>query len=382
MSEVLSAETIEACGRRIGSLRAGLESTGVDGLLVAAPTDIQYLTGFHGDDSVLLVDGDGVSIISDSRYGEFLEPWEHAPGVAIVMGIRHRLEDAVADLCRQRSIGRLGIQAERTTVTGRRRLVETLSGIGIVDTEHLVPVLRRTKDALEIAAIERAAGIQEAALTAALEHLRVGMTELEFAARIEFEMKSRGATGASFAPIVATGPNSSVIHHSTGATPIAPGTLLVDWGAAADGYCSDLTRTFAFGTMPDAIRAVYPIVLEAQQAAIQACAPGRTCAEIDAVARGIITDAGHGEHFGHGLGHGLGIEVHESPYFNDLETDTLLEPGMVMTVEPGIYLPGIGGVRIEDDVLITPDGARVLSHWPRDLESASLEAAGPVGVGP
>ena len=187
-------------------------------------------------------------------------------------------------------------------------------------------------------------------------------------------MKTRGAERSSFDPIVASGPSSSVIHYSTSAAPLGPGVLLSDWGALAGGYCSDMTRTFCLGPVPAKVREIYEIVLEAHCAAIDACAPGRTCAEIDAVAREIITRAGYGEQFGHGLGHGLGMQVHETPYFNDLETETRLEPGMVMTVEPGIYVPGVGGVRIEDDVLITDTGARSLCHRAKDVDSMVIEA--------
>ena len=174
------------------------------------------------------------------------------------------------------------------------------------------------------------------------------------------------------------GHHSSVIHYLTGRTPIEEGVLLVDWGATVDGYRSDMTRTFGVGSLPDKIAELYDIVLEAQQAAITACAPGKSCAEIDGIARGIIDRAGYGESFGHGLGHGLGLDIHEAPFFNQQSTDIVLEAGMVMTVEPGIYLPGVGGVRIEDDVLITDHGHRVLTSFPRDPSQAVLE---PLGVG-
>ena len=168
-------------------------------------------------------------------------------------------------------------------------------------------------------------------------------------------------------------PRSSVIHHQTGTVTIGQGVLLVDWGAVADGYCSDMTRTFGLGGLPAKISEIYQIVLDAQLAAIEACRPGKACIEIDSIARDLITTAGYGERFGHGLGHGLGLNVHEAPYFSRHAADAILEPGMVMTVEPGIYLPGVGGVRIEDDVLITDAGCRVLTDYPKDLDSIMLE---------
>ncbi len=227
--------------------------------------------------------------------------------------------------------------------------------------------------------MEQAIGIHQDAMQAALARLSPGMTELELAAVIEFEMKVRGASSPSFDTCVSAGANSAVIHYTTGHDVIREGTLLIDWGAVAGDYCSDMTRTYGIGGFPPAVKELYDIVLEAQLAAIDACAPGRSCAEVDGVARKIITDAGYGEQFGHGLGHGLGLDVHEAPYFNQQSTDIRLEPGMVMTVEPGIYLPGVGGVRIEDDVLITDDGCRVLTNFPKDQSDMVLE---PMGEGP
>ncbi|MCP3902803.1 MAG: aminopeptidase P family protein [Planctomycetes bacterium] len=375
----ISPELAKATRKRAGRLRDALAKLGTaDGLLVTFDIDIRYLTGFIGDDSMLLVGPERVWIITDPRYDESLNPWRDLDGTEVVMGVRHRLPDSVRELCGASGIERLAVQAESLTVAGRNALAATL-GLTLVDTEGLVPGLRRRKDALEVAAVERAVAIQQEALTAALAELRIGMTEIQFAARLEYEMKARGASGASFPTITASAANSSIIHHAPGSTPIGPGPLLVDWGAVCDFYCSDMTRTFGVGEMPAKIREIYDIVLEAQQAAIAACAPGRTCAEIDAVARDVITRAGYGEFFGHGLGHGVGLEIHESPYFNELETETRLEPGMIMTVEPGIYLPDVGGVRIEDDVLITERGGRVLNDYPKDLASAILDAQ-PAGV--
>jgi Xaa-Pro aminopeptidase len=365
--------TLQACTGRLTRLREAFARAGIDALLVSFPTDIRYLTGFSGEDSLLLVDADRARIISDTRHREHLGAWDDTAAFEVVMGTRHRLEETVAFLAG--GIGRLGLQAEHVSVLARRRYAEAVGGPTIVDTDSILAHLRRRKDAVEVAAIEQAIGIQQAALTAALEGLRIGMTELEFCALLEYEMKARGGSGASFNTIIGSGPNSAIIHHEPGARPIEAGALLVDWGTRVDGYCSDMTRTFGVGEMPAKIAEIYPIVLEAQLAAIDACRPGRTCSEIDAVARDVIVRAGYGDRFEHGLGHGVGLEIHEGPYFNDLETTTLLEPGMVMTVEPGIYLPGVGGVRIEDDVLITDDGCRVLSSHPKGLETATVGEA-------
>jgi Xaa-Pro aminopeptidase len=308
-NERIAASTVSACMSRQGRLRDAMGQASVDALLIAHPTDIRYLTSFGGDDSLLLVPGasdDAAVIITDARHDELLDPWRKAGVAQVVMGTRHRLEQSALGQCTQRSVRRLGIQAEHLTLTGHRKLAAVLGDDLLVETEGLVGRLRMRKDEVEIAAIERAAAVHQEAMRAALNGLSIGMTELELCAAIEYEMKVRGASGPSFETMVATGPHSSIIHHVTGPGRIAPGTLLVDWGAVVDGYCSDMTRTFGVGPLPPKVRELYDIVLEAQLSAIDACAPGRTCAEIDAVARGIIERAGYGEHFGHGDDGGAG----------------------------------------------------------------------------
>jgi Xaa-Pro aminopeptidase len=353
-----------ACRRRLEKARDALEAAGIDALLVSHETDIRYLTGFVGHDSLLMIFADGAVILSDPRYDEFLNPWRASDIAEVVMGTRHRLHETVARLCKESNITRLGIQAEHVTLQQRAVIANAVGEKAIAETAGIVGLLRMRKDELEVQTIRRAIDIQQQALDAAIERLEIGMTELQFCATLEYEMKMRGAFGPSFDPIIASGANGSVIHYMTGDAPIQPGSLLIDWGAKVDGYSSDMTRTVGIGHLPEKVQEMYRIVLDAQLAAIDACAPGKVCADIDAVARKIITDAGYGEYFGHGLG----MDTHEPPYFNNLQTDILLEPGMVMTVEPGIYLPGIGGVRIEDDVLITETGCEVLGNWPKQLE--------------
>ncbi len=369
----------QARTERLRHVREALAGAEADALLVQDARDIRYLTGCSGHDCLLLLSGSDAVLISDPRYDEQLDPWRGGE-TEVLIGTRHRLPEAVAQVCRDRAVTSLGVQSESMTLLGHRQLKAALDGVRLVETTGLIAPFRMRKDVLEIARIERGVQVQQAALEAALAELTCGMTEREFCARIEYEMKMRGAEKASFDPIIATGANSSRIHHETGDTPIGEGTLLIDWGAVIEGYSSDMTRTFAVGQMPGQmhvkVREIYAIVLEAQLAAIDACRPGKTCAEIDGVARSIISEAGFGEQFGHGLGHGLGMQTHEGPYFNHLQTDVVLESGMVMTVEPGIYLPGLGGVRIEDDVVITETGCRVLGDWPKDMESMRLEVPG------
>jgi len=372
-------DLVAACARRQDRVREALEAAGAEALLVGHSTDIRYLTGFGGHDSLLMVSREGSPpvIITDPRHDQLLEPWRQEDAAVVVMGTRHQLGRSARVVCEQRGITTLAIQSEHVTLAARKGLGRAMPKIKIVETDGLVGTLRMCKDALEIAAIEQAIGIHQDGMQAALARITPGMTELEFAASIEYEMKVRGASRPSFETCVSAGANSAIIHYMTGHDAIREGTLLLDWGAVAGDYCSDMTRTYGIGGFPPIVQELYDIVLEAQLAAICACVPGRSCAEIDGVARKIITDAGYGEQFGHGLGHGMGLDVHEAPYFNQQSTDVYLETGMVMTVEPGIYLPGVGGVRIEDDVLITDDGCRVLTNFPKDHSDMVLE---PMGV--
>ncbi|HNR33071.1 MAG TPA: M24 family metallopeptidase, partial [Candidatus Hydrogenedentes bacterium] len=231
---------------------------------------------------------------------------------------------------------------------------------------------RQVKDADEIARVRAAAELADEVIMEVAGGLREGMTEREAAARIEFAFKARGAAGASFDTIALFGARSSLPHGMPGDKRLEKGDIvLIDCGCRRDGYCSDLTRTFAFDTIPGAwFEEIYAVTLTAQEAALEALRPGMLCREADAIARNLIRDAGYGAHFGHGLGHGVGIEIHEAPRLN-VESDTVIEEGMVVTVEPGIYLPGRGGVRIEDLVVITRDGCAILSRTPKQLKVLS-----------
>lgn len=360
----------DACRGRLERARQVIQSAGVEALLVTHETDINYLTGFVGHDTVLVLTPDDTSIVCDTRYDEMLEPWRETGLAHVVMGIRHRLEHTVKDMLA--TAGRIGYQAEHLSVNAQHTMAGTLGQDRMEATTGLIGSLRMCKDDLEVEVIERAINCHHQALAEAIKHVEIGMTELAFCARLEFEMKMRGAAGPSFGTIIAAGPGSSVCHYEPGTVTIDEGLLLIDSGCRVDGYCSDITRTFAVGQMPPRMEEIYSIVLEAQLKAIDACRPGMTCASIDAIARDHIAAAGYGDAFIHGLGHGLGMDIHEAPYFNELQTDVELAPGMVMTVEPGIYIPGLGGVRIEDDVLITSDGHRVLSSYPKDMESMTI----------
>jgi Xaa-Pro aminopeptidase len=353
---------------RLRAVRAAIRKADCDSLLITNPDDIRYLTGFSGEDSVALVQSRKVTIVSDFRFAEDLEVVKGRSRVVMRDG---RMADALGALTRDEGVERIGVQSEHLTLAERRTYGATIGARRLVPTEGLLSGLRVIKDELEVAQIRKAARLQEQALLATLDDLRPGQREREIAARLEFEMKSRGASGPSFPTIVASGAFSSRPHAvPAGAKTAKNRVLLIDWGARLDGYCADMTRTFALGSWPKAMREVYGIVLEAFEAALATVRAGVSCRAVDAAARSVIADAGYGERFGHGLGHGLGLEVHEAPRLSRQSDDTL-RPGMVVTIEPGIYLPGVGGVRIEDDVLVTDSGARNLSTLPRDIDWAT-----------
>lgn len=375
---------------RLERLGVAIGAAGASHLLVTHPKDVAYLTGFLGGDSYLLAPaaaggggngrgrgarkgaaGTGVVVLSDFRYQEELEPVRRAGLAEVFIRPRSMLE-AVVEVVRGSGVERLGIQAEHVTIALRRALEERLGAGRIVETQGLLSGLRLIKDAHEIALIRKAVRIQEQALEAVLPTIEPGQTELEVAGRLEAEMKARGSAEPGFPTIIAAGAHGSLPHYRPGRAKIAAGRpLLIDWGAVYRGYHSDMTRTFAIGRWNRKIREVYRVVLEAQEAAAAALAPGKTTAEIDAIARDHIRAAGYGDYFGHGLGHGFGLEGKEEPYLTNMLAPTVLRPGQVVTVEPGIYLPGVGGVRIEDDYVITERGAKNLCTLPKDMDWAS-----------
>jgi len=255
----------------------------------------------------------------------------------------------------------------------RKTLEEKKIGIALQAVEDLMVNVRKTKDEVEVAIIRDAIRVAQEALLAAKSEFKPGRTENYIAGLITFEMRKRGASDASFEPIIATGPASSLPHYRPGDIDIKRDTfLLVDYGALYQGYCSDITRTFSIGTLPAKLTEIYKICLEAQLAAIAAIKPGANTKAVDTAARSIIEKAGYGQYFGHGLGHGIGRDIHEQPTLRKQGDGEELKPGHIVTVEPGIYLPGLGGVRIEDDVLITDKGCEVLTSLDKSLEGCRL----------
>ncbi|MFN9133584.1 MAG: M24 family metallopeptidase [Phycisphaerales bacterium] len=359
---------------RLTRLRAGMAKAGLPAALITSPKDVGYLTGFLGGDSYLLLTATGAVILSDSRYDEELEPCR--PFCDVV--IRKKLmSDALADLLTAHRIKRLGIQPEHATLATRSAIASKASGVELVEAPGIVARLRILKDEHEIKAIKKAIALPEEALEATLKfiaaRLRKGpSSEMEVAAKLEFEMKIRGSSAPGFETIVGAKANGSLPHYRPHDVKFSRNhPVLIDWGAIYNGYHGDMTRVFCWGKFPAKVREIYSIVLEAHEQSAAALAPGKSVRAVDEVARGIIRRAGYEQQFGHGLGHGMGLDGHEGPSLSHLAEDRPLEPGMVVTIEPGIYLPGIGGVRIEDDFLITEKGAVNLCTLPKDLDYAT-----------
>jgi Xaa-Pro aminopeptidase len=368
-------EAAGAIHARPERLAAKLREREIDLLLVSTPLDVRYLTGFTGSSGLVLIAAD-----ADAKQ-QFFTDFRYKTQAAEQVQPRFAREIAAIDLFeaaltavkpRSRDAGRrgkLGFDDAGITVKQHGRLRELLpAGWELVPCSGLVSSLREVKDAGELARIRAAAELADAALGEVLEQGLVGRDERDVAIELELRMRRLGAEGPSFPSIVAAGAHSALPHAEPRAVAIPRDTLLtIDWGAQLDGYCSDCTRTYATGTLGEEARAVYELVLQAQEAALASVRPGLSGREIDAVARSIIEDAAHGEHFGHGLGHGVGMEVHEAPRLSRTAGEEPLRVGNVVTIEPGIYLPGRFGVRIEDLVFVGEDGPETLSRLSKQL---------------
>jgi Xaa-Pro aminopeptidase len=352
-------------------LRALVRSAEADALLVTNFINVTYLTGFTGDDSYLLVTLDGEVLVSDPRYTTQLE--EECPGLALEIrepGVT--MLEGVTKVVKGAKIERLGIEASSATVAFQQSVAKAMPNVTVVATQNLVEQLRIEKDKDEIEATRLAAVQARRTFDAVRASLTPDMTELDVAAELEYRARKFGAKALSFPPIVAVGPRAALPHARPTARKLSASDFtLVDWGVNSGLYMSDLTRIIVTGKISPKLRKVYGVVLRAQLAAIDAIRPGLTGEQVDSVARRIITRAGFGKAFGHGLGHGTGLEIHEAPRLA-VGQKTELRPGMIVTVEPGIYVPGWGGVRIEDDVLVTRTGHEVLSDVPKQLEDCVL----------
>lgn len=336
---------------------------GFDVLLVSNLPNIRYLCGFSGSEGVLLLTRESAWLLCDSRYTT------QAAAETVDTEIRQFSEkhDAVSILLDELKLDRIGFESAHITVAAFMELSAKLKGRQMVPVGADLDQIRAHKDQDEIVRLAAVARIASDALQAVVTMVRPGVSEADIARELEFEMRRRGADGRSFDFIVASGQRGAMPHGRASDKIVASGELVtIDYGAVMDGYCSDETVTVAAGQPDLRSREIYDIVLEAHDRAISLVRPGKSCRELDAVARDFIKEQGYGEYFGHGLGHGVGLEIHEKPVVSP-RSETIIEEGMVFTIEPGIYIPGFGGVRIEDTVTVTSDGCQLLTQVPKTL---------------
>ena len=357
---------------RVDALREAVAAhdPAIDALLLTDIGNIGYVSGFTGSTAQIVITPEEALFITDARYT--LRAQAECGGFEIVetpQGSGGYGEALKSVLEARHGIKRLGFEASQVTVSQWETFRALVPELEWVPTKDLVETLRLIKDDAEIALIKDAITVAETAMRTVRPLLTPGTREQDFALELEFTMRRLGASGAAFDTIVASGLSGAHPHHHAGSRPMAAGDFVtIDWGATVEGYNSDITRTYALAEVSEKQREIYGIVLEAQQQAIAAIKPGKTGQEIDAAARDYIASRGYGAAFGHSLGHSLGRSVHDGPGFSVRSSELVLKPGMVMTVEPGIYLDGWGGLRLEEDILVTEDGCEILTHLPNALE--------------
>ena len=322
---------------------------------------LYYLTGFTGEGGLVLTQ-DKVLLITDSRYTE--QTKREVPDLP-VHEVKKSYEEEIAQVINDLGITRLSLSSRRMSHYLVQKLGDAVTA-QIVPQDDPVGELRKIKDPDEILRIREATRVTEESLQELLSEVKVGVTERHLALRLEWLMRTRGAERVAFDLIIAAGENTALPHYQPGDRKLREGDLLLcDIGAQVNHYCSDMTRVFSVGKPTQQAKELYDLVLRANRAGVEALKPGASGKAVDAAARDVIAAAGHKEHFGHGLGHGVGLEVHERPRLSPLSKDTL-QPGMVVTVEPGVYLPGFGGVRIEDLLVVTENGCESITRFPRE----------------
>jgi len=348
---------------RVAAARELLQRFDIDALLVSDMKDIRYLSEFTGSEGLLLLAGTETILLVDSRYTAQAQ----AETIGCTVFEYREKKTALASLLSEHGLRSLGIQAERVSVSFFNELVKNLPTVRLVQLGAEIALLRVIKDEQEITRLEKVARIASDALIDTLQTIQPGDTERDIALRLEFAMRTAGVDDKAFDFIVASGERGALPHGRATSKSLCHGELItIDFGALLDGYNSDETVTVALGEPNDQQRQIYQIVKDAHDRAFEAVRPGVRFKDIDSVAREYITQKGYGDYFGHGLGHGVGLDVHEKPVLSFRSEDVVHE-GMVFTIEPGIYLPGWGGVRIEDLVVATSDGCRLLSRVPKDL---------------
>jgi len=346
-------------------MEAAVQDKGLDALLVTHLPNLRYLSGFTGSAGLLVVGSKRPMFFTDGRYAE--QARDEVQRARVVVA-KHTVIDTAVEWLLDNDLRTMGIESDHMTVAVRAQLAKKLRGkVRLSDTSGWVERERMIKDADELALIRRAVNLGAGLLDVAIDTIRPGATEVEVAAQLEYEARKRGAEGMSFETIVAAGERSALPHGRATPTAIPErGFVVLDFGVILAGYCSDMTRTVRVGKMSEADEKLYNSVRQAQQAATEAVRAGIATGDVDAAARKVLTHAGFGKYFSHSTGHGVGLEIHEAPRLGRGQTESL-RPGMVVTIEPGAYIPGRGGVRIEDMVVVTPDGCEVLTPATKEL---------------
>ena len=363
---------VDYCASRRQAALAALKARDLKILLVTNETNVRYLTGFTGDSTWLILSREKTVLISDGRYVTQLA--EECPGLeAVIRPISKNMTDAAAEILHGLKRSAVGFESASLTVAQFEKLRDAVSPLELTSVGDLVETLRMIKDPGEISQIRTAVQIAQKSFAAAVAQITPEMTERTLAHELEHTMRRLGAIGAAFPPIVGVGDRAALPHYRPENRKIGEaGFVLIDWGTEGPtGYRSDLTRVLATSKISPKLEKIYRVVLSAQQAGIEAIGPGVRCCDVDRAARAVIEAAGYRNAFTHSLGHGIGLDIHEQPRLSSV-SEMELKPGMVVTVEPGVYLPGWGGVRIEDDVLVTDDGYELLTSVPKDLDSIQL----------
>ncbi len=353
-------------------LRAKLRHLGASAFLITNIKNVGYLTGFSGSAGYLLLTSKSEILLSDSRYTSQLQA--QCPNLDVhIRDASTTMIDSVQSVAKKSKLRSVAIEADTISKSLFDQIESKLEQVELVSSSGVVESLRAIKDKFEIAAIRKSIHVNQRTFEAIRAQLSPEQTELQVAHNLEHQMRAFGAKGCAFDPIVGVGARSALPHGFPTKKKIGDGRfVLIDWGAEVDQYLSDLTRMIFTGKVPAKIRKIYDVVLKAQLAAIKKIRPGQSLKSVDAAARKVIESAGFGPQFGHGTGHSLGLEIHELPFLSPSHEGEL-EAGMVITIEPGIYLPEIGGVRIEDDVLVTPDGSEVLSDLPKEIDLCTVD---------
>jgi Xaa-Pro aminopeptidase len=366
-------DRLDVCAARRRRVLKRATDQKVDAMLISKHEDVGYFCGFTGEDATLLVGPRWTVLITDGRFGQ--QGPRECPDIEVIIR-KKGMAETIKKTLEGRKVRSLGVQAADLSAATVEAFTKVLGVRRVKTLTDIVAPLRACKDDEEVRMIRKAASIAQKAflrLTSRGPKAFVGRSEREVAAELEYLMRLEGADAAAFETILAAGPHACDCHYKPDSTKIRAGqSVLIDFGARVGGYCSDLTRTIFTGKIPPKIGEIYPIVRDAQTAGINALRAGTLLKTPDAAARKVIVDAGFGKEFVHGLGHGLGREVHEAPGLG-AKGPGRLRSGMVVTVEPGIYLPGVGGVRIEDDILVTPDGPKRLSTLTTDINAMVLK---------